>query len=272
VTVIESARNPRLRSALALRDRKERDATGLTLVDGLRELGRALDAGVDVVEAFVDGARMTGPDLAPHVARLREAGAEVHATAGDALARLAFGERSEGVVAVVRQPRLALAALRLPADPLVVVIEGVEKPGNLGAILRSADGAGADAVIAANARADPFNPNAIRASLGTIFALPVVAAATDDVVTFLAERGIRAVAAIVDAPRVYTEADLRGPISHVLGSEVDGLGTAWRAAGIEGVRLPMAGVADSLNVAATAAVLLYEARRQRGHATDIGAG
>jgi RNA methyltransferase, TrmH family len=268
VTAIESARNPRLRSALALRERRERDAQGLTLVDGQRELGRALDAGVEVIEAFVDAERMSAPDLAPSVARLRSAEATVHATSGDALARLAFGDRAEGVVAVIRRPSVELAALRLPDVPLVVVVEGIEKPGNLGAILRSADGAGADAVIVADARTDPYNPNAIRASLGTIFAMPLAAAPTDAVRAFLDHRGIRPIAAIVDAPTVYTDADLRGPLALVLGSEAGGLGSAWRDGAIEGVRLPMAGVADSLNVSVTAAVLLYEARRQRGPAGD----
>ena len=268
MTIIESVRNPRLRTALALRARREREAAGLTLVDGQREIGRALDAGVEVVEAFVDAERLAAPDLAPFVARLRDAGAAVHPTAGAALERLAFGDRAEGLVAVVRPPSTSLAGLDLPGAPLVVVVEGVEKPGNLGAILRSADGAGADAVIAADPATDLFNPNAIRASLGTIFAIPVASASAQDVVAFLEARGIRPVAAIVDAPLAYTDADLTGPLALVLGSEAEGLGPAWRGADVEGIRLPMAGVADSLNVSVTAAVLLYEARRQRDRAAD----
>jgi TrmH family RNA methyltransferase len=267
MTLIESTRNPRLRAALALRDRGERDATGLTLVDGVRELGRALDAGVEVVESFVDDSRSAAPDLAPHIARLRDAGAQILPTVPAALRRLAFGDRDEGIVTVIRQPATALAALPLRPDPLVVVVERVEKPGNLGAILRSADGAGVDAVIAADPRTDLFNPNAIRASLGTIFALKLASAPTDEVLVFLERQAVRPVAALVDGGTVYTEADLTGPVALVLGSESAGLSPAWRAGSagsIEGVRLPMYGVADSLNVSTAAAILLYEARRQRG--------
>ena len=152
----------------------------------------------------------------------------------------------------------------LPRDPLLVVIEALEKPGNLGAILRTADGAGADAVIAADPRTDLFNPNAIRASLGTIFARPVAAAPSTGVLDWLVERSIRVVAARVDAERLYTDLDLRGGIALVLGSEAEGLRSAWDDPRVEPVRIPMGGaVADSLNVSVAAAVLLYEAVRQR---------
>ena len=181
------------------------------------------------------------------------------------IGKLAFGDRSDGVVAIVRSPSTSLEALiaALPAEPLVVVVEGVEKPGNLGAILRTADGAGADAVIAADARTDLFNPNAIRASLGTIFALPVAAGPSEAVLDALAGRGVRLVSARVDAERAYTDADLRGPLGLVLGSEAEGLRSAWDDPRVEPVRIPMRGAADSLNVSVAAAVLLYEAVRQR---------
>jgi TrmH family RNA methyltransferase len=173
------------------------------------------------------------------------------------------------VVAVVRSPETGLTALAdLPPDPLLVVVDGVEKPGNLGAILRSADGAGAAAVIAADARTDLFNPNVVRASLGTVFTMPVAAADTADVRRWLEARGVRVVAARVDADRSYAEADLRGAVAIVLGSEATGLGTAWAGPGVEAVALPMRGIGDSLNVAAAAAIVLYEALRQRTVATD----
>ncbi|HEU0242589.1 MAG TPA: TrmH family RNA methyltransferase, partial [Candidatus Limnocylindrales bacterium] len=182
------------------------------------------------------------------------------------LDRLGYGERSEGVVATVRIPDTSLAALTgaLPPDPLVVVLEAVEKPGNLGAVLRSADAAGADAVILANPRTDLFNPNAIRASLGTVFAVPVAAGGAAAVRAWLESAGMRVLAARVEAAIPYTEADLRGPVALVLGSEADGLTEAWTGGDVTAVSLPMLGVADSLNVSVTAAVLLYEARRQRG--------
>ena len=192
---ISSPSNPRIRAAARLRDRRERDRTGLTLVDGAREVRRALEAGVDVVEAFVGPALESRADGPAIVERLDAAGVGWVPASDEALGRLAFGDRSEGVVAVIRPPPLDLARLELPTEPLVVVAEGIEKPGNLGAILRSADGAGADAVIVADARTDPFNPNAIRASLGTIFRLPLAAATSAEALEWLVARGIRVVAA-----------------------------------------------------------------------------
>ncbi len=260
---ITSPKNPRIRHAAALRDRRAREEAGLTLVDGIRELERALAGGAAPVEVFIDLARLGGA-ARDVIAEARGAGALVLPTSGPALDRLAYGDRSEGVVATVRIPDLSLSALRLPGDPLVVVLEGVEKPGNLGAVLRSADGAGADAMILADPRTDMFNPNAIRASLGAIFAMPIAAGSTADVEAELAGRGIGTVTARVDAEDLYTEVDLTGPLAIVLGSEADGLTDRWPAPPARPVRLPMLGVGDSLNVSIAAAVLLYEARRQRG--------
>jgi TrmH family RNA methyltransferase len=260
---ISSTRNPRIRAAAALRDRRAREAAGQTLIDGVRELARALEGGARIMECYVDRARLSA-DGAAVVARARAAGATVVATSGPVLDHLAYGDRSEGVVATAAIPDLSLTALVLPPDPLVVVLEGVEKPGNLGAVLRSADGAGADAVIAANPRTDLFNPNTVRASLGTIFAVPLASGTSPEVRDRLITAGIRLIAARVDAPLPYTEVDLTGGIAIVLGSEADGIGTGWDHPAVSAVRLPMLGVADSLNVSTTAAVLLYEARRQRG--------
>jgi TrmH family RNA methyltransferase len=262
--VLTSSANPRVKAAVALRDRRERDRAGLTLVDGAREVRRALVAGIEVVEAFVCEPLMAGPDARAALDLLRDRGVAIQPTSEAVFAKLAFGERAEGLLTVVRIPSTALADVALPDDPLVVVIEGVEKPGNVGAVLRSADGAGADAVIAASPRTDLFNPNAIRASAGTMFTVPTGAAPTPEVVAWLRERGVRIVAARVGAGRPYTEADMRGPLAIVLGAEADGLTEAWAADGIEAINLPMLGVADSLNVSISAAILLYEARRQRG--------
>jgi RNA methyltransferase, TrmH family len=262
--VLTSGANPRVRAAIALRERRQRDVTGLTLVDGARELRRALDAGVVVVEAFLCEPQLAGPDARAALDRLRERGTTIRPTTEAVFAKLAFGERAEGLLAVVRFPSTALADIALPDDPLVVVIEGVEKPGNVGAVLRSADGAGADAVVAASPRTDLFNPNAIRASAGTMFTVPTGAAPTPEVLAWLRDRGVRIVAARVGAGRRYTEADLTGPLAIVLGAEADGLTDAWAADDIEALNVPMLGVADSLNVSISAAILLYEARRQRG--------
>jgi RNA methyltransferase, TrmH family len=260
--VLTSPKNPRVRAAAALRERAAREETGLTIVDGVRELARALAGGAAVVEVFVDDARLDAAGRAA-VTRAAASGASVVRVSVEVLARLAYGDRSEGVVATVRIPDLSLDALTLPEQPLVVVVEGVEKPGNLGAVLRSADAAGATAVIAADPRTDLFNPNAIRASLGTLFTVPVAAGSSDVVRTRLARDGLAIVTARVDAAQTYTDVDLRGPLAIVLGSEAVGLTAAWDGDGVTPIRLPMLGVADSLNVSIAAAVLLFEARRQR---------
>lgn len=179
---IASPSNPRIRSVARLRNRRGRDASGLTLVDGVREVRRALEAGVEVVEAFVCQPLLAGEDARVALDLLADRRVPVISTTEAAFAKIAFGDRAEGLIAVVRAPSLRLDDLTLPPDPLLVVVEGVEKPGNLGAILRSADGAGADAVIAASPRTDLANPNVIRASAGTYFAVPLAAAPTAEVI------------------------------------------------------------------------------------------
>ncbi|HEY3164681.1 MAG TPA: TrmH family RNA methyltransferase [Candidatus Limnocylindrales bacterium] len=266
---ITSLTNPRVKAAVRLRARRERETTGLTIVDGAREILRALDAGVRIETAFLAEDLIRTPDAEAAAERLRHRPTTI-AVSPAVLAKVAFGERSDGVVAIVETPNADLADLRLPDDPLLVVLEGVEKPGNLGAVIRTADGAGAAAVIAADPLTDPFNPNAIRASLGTIFALPVVAASTADTIAWLADRGIKVVATIVDAPTAWTDADLTGPLAIALGNEADGLSAAWHDAAVTAISIPMRGIADSLNVSTAAAVVLFEAVRQRGVTRDRG--
>ena len=263
---ITSTANPRIKEVVRLRERREREATGLTIVDGTREVSRALDAGVEVVEAFVADALVRTDDSRALRDRLAAEAASVTEVSPAVLERLAFGDRTDGIVAVVRMPRPTLAEIGLPVPPraaLIAVIEGVEKPGNLGAILRSADGAGLDAVVVADARTDIGNPNVIRASLGTVFARPVVAASTAETLAWLTAGGLSVVVARVDGAMPYTSVDLTRPVAIVLGSEAHGLSDAWSATAVEAVRLPMLGRADSLNLSAAAAVLFYEAVRQR---------
>ena len=190
-------------------------------------------------------------------------GAPVVEATPELLARLAYGDRDDGIVAIVAAPPTALDALDLPPEPLVVVVEGVEKPGNLGAIVRSADGAGVDAVIVADPASDPWNPNAVRASIGTVFSIALAVCSAEDARAYLGAHGIRIVAADPDGERPYHEVDLTGALAIVLGAEAAGLSDTWRGEAIVRARIPMLGAADSLNVSATAAVLLFEARRQR---------
>jgi TrmH family RNA methyltransferase len=259
---ITSLTNPRVKAAVRLRDRRERDSTGLTIVDGAREILRAIDAGFRVDTAFVAPALVRSEDARSVLDRLRGRPSTLEASAA-VLAKVGFGERSDGLVAIVETPRLDLDTITPGSRPLIVVVEGVEKPGNLGAVMRSADGAGATAVIATDPLTDLFNPNAIRASLGTIFTLPVAAASTAETLEWLAANEITPVAAVVDTATLYVDVDLTGPVALVLGSEARGLSAAWRDPRVTPVSIPMAGAADSLNVSVAAAILLYEAIRQR---------
>jgi TrmH family RNA methyltransferase len=266
-TEITSLTNSRVKAAVRLRDRRERELKGRTIVDGARELGRALGAGIEVVEAFVCEGIVRSAEAEDVLDRLRSSSAPIVAVSEAVLTKIAFGDRSDGVVAIVRSPAHTLDDLGPSTDPLIVVVESVEKPGNLGAILRTADGAGANALIAADPLTDLFNPNAIRASLGTIFSVPVAAATSAQVLDWLAEREIVPIAARVDATTHYTDVDLRGATAIVLGSEADGLTDAWDDPQVIPVRISMLGAADSLNVSVAAAILLYEAVRQRSQPT-----
>ena len=263
---ITSRQNPRVKDAVRLRTARERQRSGRFLIDGVREIERALAAGIRPIEAFVCE---THDELhcATAIAGLRSAGSELLPVTAEVFEKLCFGERDEaGFVGGAETPRRRLAGISLRAGPLVAVVEGVEKPGNLGAILRSADAAGVDAVIVADGRTDLFNPNAIRASLGTVFQPNVVEASTAETIEWLQSQQLTIVVARPDAEMLYTEVDLRGPSAVVLGSEADGLSAAWNGEIATPIRLPMHGLADSLNVSTTAAVLSYEALRQRGAA------
>jgi RNA methyltransferase, TrmH family len=259
---VSSRQNPRFKAALELRDARERRARRRILVDGAREIGRALDAGAVVVEAWVAPERIRSDAARALLPRLGTAGPLVETTP-ELLAHLAYGERDVGIVAVLETPPSGLHELVLPASPLIAVVEGLEKPGNLGALLRSADGAGVDAVIAADPVSDIWNPNAIRASLGTIFSVPLAASSSSAAIEFLRQRDIDILAARVEGATDYAAADLRRSVAIVVGAEVAGLTATWSGEGVTAISIPMLGVADSLNVSASAAVLFYEARRQR---------
>lgn len=261
--LITSTQNPRIKAAARLRDARARAKQGRIVIDGVREIGRALDGGVQVREAFICAALCDSPAAKTLRARLESAHVEILETTPEVFAKLAYGERGEGIVAVADRPERSLREVRLPELPLVCVVEGVEKPGNLGAILRSADGAGVSAVVVADSGVDLYNPNVIRASLGTVFTMPLCAVSTADAIAWLRGQKFTIFAARVEAAHDYAGCDFRKPCAIVLGSEAKGLTESWHADDITPISLPMRGIADSLNLSATAAVLFYEALRQR---------
>jgi RNA methyltransferase, TrmH family len=259
--MITSVQNPRVKAAAKLRERSGRKEQGRIVIDGVREISRAISAGVKVVELYVL------PERCDDDESQRVLAAAKHAVKMEVvqhvMEKLSFGNRLEGIVAVAEPPARELAALKLPTDALVAVVEGAEKPGNLGAIVRTADAAGVAAVVVADGGTDLYNPNAIRASLGAIFTVPVCEVTSANALAWLREEQFRLFAARVDGTVDYTSVDFRGRAAIVLGSEARGLSDAWRGEDVTPIRLPLLGSVDSLNLSVTAAVILYEALRQR---------
>jgi TrmH family RNA methyltransferase len=259
--VITSAANPRVKAVARLQRRRHRDASGTFPIEGARVVGRALGAGWPLVEAYV-APDIVADDAASVSNALEAAGVPLIELSEPAYRRISYREHPDGLLAVGRIPSLDLTAVTLPPEPLVLVVEAIEKPGNLGAMLRTADAAGADAVIIAAATADPWNPNVVRASQGALFSITLAAGTASEVGRWLDEHGLAVIAADpLPAAAAPWDVDLTGPIAIVVGSEHDGLSAAWRRRTT--VAIPMLGTVDSLNASVAAAVLLYEARRQR---------
>jgi TrmH family RNA methyltransferase len=259
---ITSPANPRIKDLARARRRRHRSGT---LVDGFAELRLAVAAGARPLSVYFCPALAddrTGAHL-DLLQRCAGAGAElIHVTA-PVFEKITYRQSPDGWLAVLPAVATGLDRIALRPDALVLVCESVEKPGNLGAILRTADAAGLDAVIAAGPVTDWGNPNLVRASKGALFTVPVAEGSAVEVLDWLRARALRVVATTPDAPRPYSAADLTGATAIVVGSEQDGLSKIWLAGAAETVRIPMAGRVDSLNVATSAAILIYEAVRQR---------
>lgn len=259
---VTSARNPKFKDLLALQEKSRlRREKGLFVVEGRRELGHCLAAG------YVPDTVFYCPEILPE----GELGALLggHSPLVIELPRplyekAAYRESTEGVLAEIKTKELSLNDLQLPENPLILVLEAVEKPGNLGAVLRSADAAGADAVLVCDPLTDLFNPNLIRASIGAIFTVPTVAVSSAQAIAWLRSRGIRIYTAQLQDSSLYYDTDLKGPSALVMGTESTGLTPQWREAADRHIRIPMRGRLDSLNVSVSASILLFEAVRQRG--------
>ena len=258
--VITSPSNPKVKRLLALQQKSsERRESGLFVVEGQRELQHCIDAGFEIDSVFVCPAlngSQAAADFATGQTKVFEVSPEVYA-------KIAMRESTEGVIAEVRMRERRLEEFALPERPLVMVLESVEKPGNLGAVLRSADAAGADAVLVCDPRTDLWNPNLIRASIGAVFTVPCVACTSQDAIAFLNAHGIRILTAQLQDSSLYYDCDMTGGIALVMGTESTGLTDVWREAADAHIRIPMLGRLDSLNVSVSAAILLFEAVRQR---------
>jgi len=264
VEIITSLQNPRLKRLVRLRDRRPRDEERAFLVEGYREVRRALERGVALDEVYFSREWFLGGNEPALLEQAGAAGARLYEVSKEAFAKVAYRERPDGILAVAPQWTRTLADLKLSAAPFILVVEAIEKPGNLGTILRSADAAGCDAVIVCDPVTDLFNPNVVRASTGVLFSVPCVVEESPKVLAWLKGHGVRTVATTPAAGALYSSSDLTGPIAIIMGSEQYGLSEFWLKNSDLPVRIPMAGQADSLNVAMAALITLFEAVRQRG--------
>lgn len=261
---ITSLQNPRIKQLVKLRDRRPRDEAGVFLVEGYREVRRALEKGVKLTELYYSPEWFLGENEPALIEQAASSGARLFELTKDAFQKVAYRERPDGLLAVAPQWRRSLAELSLPDLPFLLVVEAIEKPGNLGTILRSADAAGCHAVIVCDPVTDIFNPNVVRASTGVLFSVPLVVSDSQSVHAWLKEKRIRTIATTPAAEVLYSNADLRGPLAVIMGSEQYGLSDFWLKSADLPVRIPMAGQADSLNVAMATIITLFEAVRQRG--------
>lgn len=261
--VITSLQNPRVKNLVKLRDRRHRDTTAQFLIEGYRELSRAIARQIPVREVYFSREWFLGENEDQLLTDAEAGGAQTFELSKSAFEKCSYRDRPDGLIGVADQQRLQLHDLKLTDSPLLLVCERIEKPGNLGTLLRGADAAGVEAVIVCDPVTDIFNPNVVRASTGVLFSVPVVVTEREELLAFLQEKNIRTVATTPHTDQLYTKADLRGPIALLMGSEQYGLSPEWLAAAELKVKIPMAGQADSLNVAMAAIITLFEAVRQR---------
>ena len=269
--LITSFTNQQVKDVVRLRTGKHRRRKEHFLIDGVREISRAIVSNIEIVKVYIESdyffRKTNHTDF--EKSRLRELlhkldqNGCVWEVTHEIFLKMTFGERNEGVIAVAESPIRDLADVVLPENPLICVLEGIEKPGNIGAVFRSADGAGLDAVIVAQPETDLFNPGTIRASLGTVFPMQSAVTSTHEVLNWLRNQKLQIIAAKCDGAVPYHTIDLTLPTAIVMGCESAGLTEHWDAPDIRAVKIPMLGLADSLNISNAAAILFYEARRQR---------
>jgi len=272
--MIISLTNSRVKDIVALRTRRHREKTGLTIVEGAREINCALKAGVVFKEFYFcadllndlkedDNGAPRGTIVADEFIKKLSSKVSVYETTKAVFSKMSYGDRAEGVLAVCEPQSLSFKDIPSKTDSLFVIVESVEKPGNLGAILRTCDGVGVDGVIICDGKTDIYNPNVIRSSLGAIFTANVVVSSNEEALKYLRSKKVTICATSPQAKTVYTDAKLTNALAVVVGSEQSGLTEFWVQHADLKVQIPMKGFADSLNVSASTAVLLYEIIRQR---------
>lgn len=260
---ITSLQNPKVKEVVNLRDRQGREQSQQFIIEGHFELHRAVDAGWKIDALYICPELFLVATNDQLIQRILAKDGKVFRCPENVFKKMAYRERPDGLIAVAHQKHLDLNSFELKPNPFFIVAEAIEKPGNLGSILRSSDAAGLDALVVCDACTDIYNPNVIRASIGTLFTVPVIESTSRKTLAWLKENNISILAATPSAKQEFTEVDMTGPIAIVVGTEHEGLSPLWMENADIQVKIPMHGAADSLNVAMAATLLLYEARRQR---------
>ena len=259
---ITSLKNPLIKNVLLLREKsRERKEKNLFIIEGLREFNLAILSGFTIRTVFFC------PELLPPEEVRKISGTSfisgIFEVSQQVYNRMAYRNDAEGIIAVAQPRNYGLQDLNLSVNPLILILEAVEKPGNLGALLRTADAANLDAVIICDSLTDVYNPNAVRSSIGCIFTIPIVVSSTQETLTWLHSKGITSYATSLTADQYYHEVDFRGPTAFVMGTESTGLSQSWLTTADHTIKIPMSGKIDSMNVSVSAAIVVFEARRQR---------
>jgi len=262
VRQITSLQNPLVKNVLLLQEKaRERAVQELFVIEGSREISLAVSAGFRLAVFFYCPEILKTGEAMEHL--LSQAGPEIIEVSRPVYNRMAYRKDSEGMLALAAPVHNDFPGLHLSENPLILVLESVEKPGNLGAVLRTADAANIDAVIICDPQTDLFNPNTIRSSLGCIFTVPVIVSSGGDTLMWLKEKGIPSFGAALTAERFYHNCDFRGPAALIMGTESTGLSDLWLRQSDFLIKIPMDGKVDSMNVSVSAAILIFEAKRQR---------
>ena len=265
--IITSLQNPQIKDVKKLRDRKTRKEKNLFLIEGYTELYRSFHSGVTINTLFFCEELFLKTNEHHLIVKIKKAGALVIPCAKNVFEKIAYRDRPDGLLAIALQQHKSIDELKeiikKAKNPFFVVAEHIEKPGNLGTILRSCDGVKVDAAIVCDPCTDIYNPNVVRASIGSLFTQPVIEASTDDVIRLFKDNNIKIVATTPNTDKLYCDVNLSGPIAIIVGTEQYGLSKKWLKNSDINIKIPMRGVADSLNVGAATTIMLYEALRQR---------
>jgi TrmH family RNA methyltransferase len=263
VKTIVSFQNPLIKNLLLLQEKpRERKEQNLIVIEGVREIRLALMAGFNLTHLIYCNALIPEDEINAMIS-VANASMELAEVPVEIYNRIAYRKDHEGVIALANPRRIQFSDLKFGASPLFLVLESVEKPGNLGALLRTADAANLDGVIICDPQTDIYNPNAIRSSIGCIFTMPVVTSTTQEAIDWLRSNHIKMFGTALTATGFYHETDLSGPAAIIMGSEAYGLSQTWMDEADELIRIPMNGKIDSMNVSASAAIVVFEALRQR---------